>query len=547
MPDDPVASSTDMATSHTSVTGKVYAAAPLPGALMKQTTISVQDLSGSVPDRHWTASRHPAVGRRADVGHLGREGRDVHADARAVRPVADIQAFAPVEIAAGGVVAWRGRIVDAPTNSPRAPSPSAARRRTTSTTTSTSACTSIPTSPSGRTRAAHWTPTTLWRAAGLVTSGDGVIFAELACRDSGTPRCPWASSPTSARLRSARRRRNSRSDASRATRRWWCWRCARRSRSTGCAAPARSPTASRPWRSAPPLPRRRPSRPPQPDRPLRLRAAALRHDVHPDAGGRDRHRRDPGVHRHGLRQWQRRQRASRRPGRGTRSTPRRSSSPDDQSLIDSTGSPSTSPSSPPAAPGPQAGHRGCQRFYDWRTKVDEQDRFGSRTARARPRRCAWDAGVPPASRTPPRRPATRFTTRPSSPARTRAAQIREVVTSGDLSNVVYEDITRRASLEPRIRERHVRVGGQRSTITQGHDSAHRPYGGRWDNSGASDALSMNDHLEITLTGTFLAGVRYRIYPWIRARTPARPPPQFQVGDFATGDVTLNVYNRLPGA
>lgn len=37
-----------------------------------------------------------------------------------------------------------------------------------------------------------------------------------------------------------------------------------------------------------------------------------------------------------------------------------------------------------------------------------------------------------------------------------------------------------------------------------------PASGRWDNSGASDALGASDTLQVSLTGTFWAGVRYRV-------------------------------------
>ena len=66
VPDDPVASTTDMAASHTSVTGKVYVQQRhYPGALMKQTTIAIQGPLRVVgADRHGHAARHPAVRRQ---------------------------------------------------------------------------------------------------------------------------------------------------------------------------------------------------------------------------------------------------------------------------------------------------------------------------------------------------------------------------------------------------------------------------------------------------------------------------------------------------
>ena len=250
-------------------------------------------------------------------------------------------------------------------------------------------------------------------------------------------------------------------------------------------------------------------------------------------GGQDRHRRDPGVHRHGLRQ-RRRQRASRRPGREGRAQHR-----DGPALRRPVADrlppapPSTSPSSPPAAPGPpRQGHQGGRQrvlrlAHEGRR---EQDRFVFEDRAGEAPSVRVGRWGPPASRTPVRRPATRFTTRPSSLAGPeRRADPRES-TSGDLSNA-HEDITGWHLGTLGIRERHVRGAASGSTITQVTTPHTGTHGGRWDNSGASDALSMNDYLEITLTGTFLAGVRYRIYPG-SAPIPARPPPQFQVGDFA---------------
>ena len=89
------------------------------------------------------------------------------------------------------------------------------------------------------------------------------------------------------------------------------------------------------------------------------------------------------------------------------------------------------------------------------------------------------------------------------------------------------------------------MGGQRVHDHAGHDSHTGTYGGRWDNSGASDAPEHErlpgDHADRHVP------VRYRIYPWDRWCSGTTTDVQFQVGDFATGDVTPNVYNRLPGA
>ena len=490
---------------------------------MKQATISVQDLSGAwaqigtgqlrgiqPSDVELTSD---TWGAKDATFTLTRElfvrGRTFRRSRQSRSPLA------------ASWVAWthRGRTDELA----RAPSPSAARAsRTTSTTTSTSAYvhTDI-TQWLGRARLLD-ADLTLWRAAGLVTSGDGVISLSWPV---GTQWDATVSVGVIPRPRPVCGRRGEggthvptprgqpvdggAGDA--------LGESVDRLRGTGTFTDGFTPVAlNATTTTAQTVEATSPTD--------RYVCVLLRCDTtYPDAGGRDRHRRDPGVHRHGLRQW-RRQRASRRPGREGRAQHRDGPAlrrPVADRLP--TGSSFYIPEFAPSGPrDPRQAIEGVNVFYDWRTKVDEQDRFGSRTARARPRR--WGRRGSSSFEDASLGERRRGSTRPSSPARTRTAcPIREVVTSGDLSNVVYEDITGAHLSNPGFESGTSGWAASGSTITQVTTPHTGTYGGRWDNSGASDALEHErlpgDHADRNVPWP---GVRYRIYPWIRTN-PARPP------------------------
>ena len=389
-------------------------------------------------------------------------------------PWPDIQAFAPVEIAVGGVVVWRGRIVDAPTNSlalhrrPLRGQAEPPRRRPVRARVRPYRHHPV----AGRARLTGRRPHAVaGRRSGHV--GRRRDLAELARRDSVgrhgvRGRHPRPRPVCGRRGEGGTHVPTPRGNPSMVVLAMRSAESVDQLRGTG-----RTPTASRPWRSAPPLPRRRPSRPPQPDRPLRLRAAALRHDVHPTledgiaidaiqvftdtayvSGGVSVLRGDQVV-------------------KDALNTATVQLS-DDQSLIDSTGSSFYIPEFAPQRPqDPRQAIEGVNVFYDWRTKVDEQDRFVFEDRAGEARRCVWDAGVlqlrgrllgvrrrgfQQGHRHRPGRE------RPPDP---RDRDVRRPVERG------LRGHHWRASLEPRIRERHVRVGGQRVHDHAGHDSAHR--------------------------------------------------------------------------
>ena len=360
---------------------------------MKQATISVQDLSGA-----WAQIGTGQLRgiQPSDVeltsGHLGREGRDVHADARAVRPVAGhsgVRASRDRRWRRRGV-AWphRGRTDELALALHRRPLRGQAeppRRRPVRARVRPYRHHPV----AGRARSLD-ADLTLWRAAGLVTSGDGVISLSWpvgtqwdatvsvgVILDLG----PSAVGAAKAEL-TFRRPRGQPSMVVLAMR---SAESVDRLRGTGTFTDGFTPVAL----SSTTTTAQTVEATPQPDRPLRLRAAALRHDVHPDAGGRDRHRRDPGVHRHGLRQW-RRQRASRRPGREGRAQHRHGPALRRPVADRPTGSSFYIPEFAPSGPRTLAGHRGRQRVL---RLAHEGRRAGtascSRTARARPRRCVW--------------------------------------------------------------------------------------------------------------------------------------------------------------
>ena len=90
---------------------------------------------------------------------------------------------------------------------------------------------------------------------------------------------------------------------------------------------------------------------------------------------------------------------------------------------------------------PRQAIEGVNVFYDWRTKVDEQDRFVFEDRAGEAPSVRVGRQGPPASRTPARRAATIFNKAIVTGQDANGRPIREIVTSGDPSNVVYEDIT----------------------------------------------------------------------------------------------------------
>lgn len=220
----------------------------------------------------------------------------------------------------------------------------------------------------------------------------------------------------------------------------------------------------------------------------------------------------------------------------------------DQSLIDSTGSSFYIPEFAPSGPRtPRQAIESVNAFYDWRTRIDESDRFvfEDRTGEAP----AVSVGRWGSSSFEDASSASGdeiFNKAIVSGQDAANQPIREIVTSGDLSGAIYEDITVDHLANPGFEVDTSGWAATTSTITRSNTAAHTgTYSGRWDNTGASDALASGDILEVTLTGTFLAGVRYHIYPWMRTSSGTTTAMGFQVGDFTTGDVTPNVYNHLP--
>ena len=219
----------------------------------------------------------------------------------------------------------------------------------------------------------------------------------------------------------------------------------------------------------------------------------------------------------------------------------------DRSLVDSTGSSFYIPEFAPSGPRtPRQAIEAANAFYDWRTKVDESDRFvfEDRTGEAPAVRVGrWgSSSFEDASSASGDDVFNKVIVSGQYGAN---QPIREIVTSGDLSNVVLEDVTSAHHSNPGFEGGTSGWTASGSTITQVTTPHSGTYGGRWDNSGASDALGINDYLEATLTGTFLAGVRYHFEIWMRTNSGTTTAVQFQVGDFTTGDLTPNVYNRLP--
>lgn len=85
---------------------------------MKQTTISIQDLSGAWSQLGTGTLRGIQPSDIELVSDTwGPKDATFTLNRELFVPWPDIQAYAPVEITVGGVIVWRGRIVDAPTNS----------------------------------------------------------------------------------------------------------------------------------------------------------------------------------------------------------------------------------------------------------------------------------------------------------------------------------------------------------------------------------------------------------------------------------------------
>mgnify|MGYP000850313550 FL=1 len=517
---------------------------------MKQATISVQDLSGAwaqIGTGQLRGIQPSDVELTSDT--WGAKDATFTLTRELFVPWPDIQAFAPVEIAVGGVVVWRGRIVDAPTNS---------------------LSRSIAVRCEGKqnhldddqyervyvhTDITQWQDArgsldadlTLWRAAGLVTSGDGVIslswpvgtqwdatvsvgvILDLGPSAVGAAKAELtfrrlAGNPSMVVL--AMRSAES-VDRLRGTGTFTDGFTPVALSSTTTTAQTVEATLSPTDRYVCVLLRCDTTYTPTLEDGIAIDAIQVFTDTAYVSGGVSVLRGDQVV-------------------KDALNTATVQLS-DDQSLIDSTGSSFYIPEFAPSGPRtPRQAIEGVNVFYDWRTKVDEQDRFvfEDRAGEAPSVRVGrWgSSSFEDASSASGDEVYNKAIVTGQDPS---GVQIREVVTSGDLSNVVYEDITGAHLSNPGFESGTSGWAASGSTITQVTTPHTGTYGGRWDNSGASDALSMNDYLEITLTGTFLAGVRYRIYPWIRTNSGTTTAVQFQVGDFATGDVTPNVYNRLP--